>query len=173
MLLSRPRTPLLWAGDSCQDSQCGVATSFCVAGGYWVACLFGGGAGSGTMLSSLAHHPPFRPWALSSLATNLYTVSRASCIWQNENGSCEAGPYSKCWWNFISPMANGSFPNPLNWWRIRFGCTALDQCYRNKENWFANWRVGWPRAWSAAGEILLQLILYIHAGSTSPPPTPH
>ncbi len=24
----------------------------------------------------------------------------------------------------------GSFPNPLNWWRIRFGCTALDQCYR-------------------------------------------
>jgi hypothetical protein len=27
----------------------------------------------------------------------LYTVSRASCIWQNENGSCEAGPNSKCW----------------------------------------------------------------------------
>ncbi len=25
------------------------------------------------------------------------TVSRASCIWQNENGSCEAGPNSKCW----------------------------------------------------------------------------
>ena len=33
--------------------------------------------------------------------------------------------------------SNGSFPNPLNWWRIRFGCTALDQCYWNKENWFA------------------------------------
>ncbi len=32
--------------------------------------------------------------------------------------------------------SNGSFPNPLNWWRIRFGCTALDQCYWNKENWF-------------------------------------
>ncbi len=26
-----------------------------------------------------------------------YTVSRASCIWQNKNGSCEAGPNSKCW----------------------------------------------------------------------------
>ncbi len=26
-----------------------------------------------------------------------YTVSRANCIWQNENGSCEAGPNSKCW----------------------------------------------------------------------------
>jgi hypothetical protein len=26
-----------------------------------------------------------------------YTVSRASCIWQNENGSYEAGPNSKCW----------------------------------------------------------------------------
>jgi hypothetical protein len=25
------------------------------------------------------------------------TVSRASCIWQNENGSCEAGPNSRCW----------------------------------------------------------------------------
>jgi hypothetical protein len=23
---------------------------------------------------------------------------------------------------------------------IRFGCTALDQCYWNKENWFANWK---------------------------------
>jgi len=33
--------------------------------------------------------------------------------------------------------SNGSFPNLLNWWRIRFGCTALDQCYWNKENWFA------------------------------------
>ncbi len=33
--------------------------------------------------------------------------------------------------------SNGSFLNPLNWWRIRFGCTALDQCYWNKENWFA------------------------------------
>jgi hypothetical protein len=59
--------------------------------------------------------------------------------------------------------SNGSFLNPLNWWRIRFGCTALDQCYWNKENWFANWCVGWPRAWSAAGEILLQLILYVNA----------
>ncbi len=29
------------------------------------------------------------------------------------------------------------FPNPLNWWRIRFGCTSLGQCYWNKENWFA------------------------------------
>jgi hypothetical protein len=36
--------------------------------------------------------------------------------------------------------SNGSFPNPLNWWWIRFGCTALDQCYWNKENWFANWK---------------------------------
>ncbi len=36
--------------------------------------------------------------------------------------------------------SNGSFPNPLNWWRIRFGCTALDQCYWNKGNWFANWK---------------------------------
>jgi hypothetical protein len=26
-----------------------------------------------------------------------YTVSRANCIWQNENGSCEAGPDSKYW----------------------------------------------------------------------------
>jgi hypothetical protein len=25
-----------------------------------------------------------------------YTVLRASCIWQNENGFCEAGPNSKC-----------------------------------------------------------------------------
>ncbi len=32
---------------------------------------------------------------------------------------------------------NGSFPNPLNWWRIRYGCAALDQCYWNKENWYA------------------------------------
>ncbi len=32
--------------------------------------------------------------------------------------------------------SNGSFPNPLKRWRIRFGCTALDQCYWNKENWF-------------------------------------
>ncbi len=38
--------------------------------------------------------------------------------------------------------SNGSFPNPLDWWRIRFGCTALDQCYWNKEKWFANWCVG-------------------------------
>ncbi len=59
--------------------------------------------------------------------------------------------------------SNGSFLNPLDWQRIRFGCTALDQCYWNKENWFANWCVGWPRAWSAAGEILLQLILYVNA----------
>jgi hypothetical protein len=36
--------------------------------------------------------------------------------------------------------SNRSFPNPLNWWWIRFGCTALDQCYWNKENWFANWK---------------------------------
>ncbi len=36
--------------------------------------------------------------------------------------------------------SNGSFPNPLNWWWIRFGCTALDQCYWNKENWFAKWK---------------------------------
>ncbi len=36
--------------------------------------------------------------------------------------------------------SNGSFPNLLNWWRIRIGCTALDQCYWNKENWFANWK---------------------------------
>ncbi len=35
---------------------------------------------------------------------------------------------------------NSSFPNLLNWWRIRFCCTALDQCYWNKENWFANWK---------------------------------
>jgi hypothetical protein len=66
--------------------------------------------------------------------------------------------------------SSGSFLNPLDWWRIRFGCTALDQCYWKKENWFANWCVGWPRAWYAAGEILLQLILYVNAGSTSPPP---
>ncbi len=36
--------------------------------------------------------------------------------------------------------SNGSFPNLLNWWRIRFCCTALDQCYWNIENWFANWK---------------------------------
>ncbi len=36
--------------------------------------------------------------------------------------------------------SNGSFPNLMNWWRIRFGCTALDKCYWNKENWFANWK---------------------------------
>ncbi len=30
-------------------------------------------------------------------STAPYTVLRASCIWQNENGSCEAGPNSKCW----------------------------------------------------------------------------
>ncbi len=36
--------------------------------------------------------------------------------------------------------SNGSFPNPLNWWWIRFGCTALDQCYWNTENWSANWK---------------------------------
>ncbi len=39
-----------------------------------------------------------------------------------------------------SYRSNGSFPNLLNWWRIRFGCSALDQCYWNKENWFANWK---------------------------------
>ncbi len=60
--------------------------------------------------------------------------------------------------------SNGSFPNPLNCWRIRFGCTALDQCYWNKENLFANW------AWSAAGEILFQLILYVLAWLDLPPP---
>ncbi len=37
-------------------------------------------------------------------------------------------------------LSNGSFPNPLNWWWIRFCCTALYQCYWNKENWFANWK---------------------------------
>ncbi len=31
---------------------------------------------------------------------------------------------------------NGSFSNPLNWWQIRFGCTALDQWNWNKEKWF-------------------------------------
>jgi hypothetical protein len=36
--------------------------------------------------------------------------------------------------------SNGSFPNLLNWWRIRVCCTALDQCYWYKENWFANWK---------------------------------
>jgi hypothetical protein len=65
------------------------------------------------------------------------TVSRASCIWQNENGSCE-GPKLKMLVKFH--RSNGSFPNTLNWWRIRFGCTALDECYWNKENWFANWK---------------------------------
>ncbi len=65
--------------------------------------------------------------------------------------------------------SSGSFPTPLDWWRIRFGCTELDQCYWNKEKWFANWRVGWPRSWSAAGEILLQLILYLHARLGLPP----
>jgi hypothetical protein len=34
----------------------------------------------------------------------MYTVSRASCIWQIENGSCEAGPNSKFWWSFIAWM---------------------------------------------------------------------
>ncbi len=48
-----------------------------------------------------------------------------------------SGPKLKMLVKFHSP--NGSFPNPLNWWRIRFGCTTLDQCYWNKENWFANW----------------------------------
>ncbi len=37
-------------------------------------------------------------------------------------------------------LSNGSFPNLLNWWRIRIGCTASDQCYWNKENWFVNWK---------------------------------
>ena len=37
-------------------------------------------------------------------------------------------------------LYNGSFPNLLNWWQIRIGCTALDQCYWNKENWFAIWK---------------------------------
>ncbi len=32
------------------------------------------------------------------------TVSRAICIWKNENGSCEAGPNSKYWWSFIAGM---------------------------------------------------------------------
>ncbi len=36
--------------------------------------------------------------------------------------------------------SNGSFPNPLNWWWIRYGWTALDKCYWNKENWFAIWK---------------------------------
>ncbi len=70
-------------------------------------------------------------------------------------------------------LYNGSFPNLLNWWRIRFGCTALDHCYWIEENWFANRRVGWPRAWYAAGEILLQLILYVHAHLDPPPPPPN
>ncbi len=76
-----------------------------------------------------------QPWLISRM---LYTVSRASCIWQNENGSCEAGPKTQNAVKFH--RSNGSFPNPLNWWWIRFGCTALDQCYWNKENWFANWK---------------------------------
>ncbi len=33
----------------------------------------------------------------TQLRATSHTVSRASCIWQNENGSCEAGPNSKCW----------------------------------------------------------------------------
>ncbi len=36
--------------------------------------------------------------------------------------------------------SSGSFSNPLNWWRIRFGCTALDQWYWNKEKLFACWK---------------------------------
>jgi hypothetical protein len=37
---------------------------------------------------------------------NFFTVSRASCIWQNENGFCEAGPNSKYWFHRL----NGPFP---------------------------------------------------------------
>ena len=32
------------------------------------------------------------------------TVLRASCIWQNENGSCEEGPNSKYWGGFPARM---------------------------------------------------------------------
>jgi hypothetical protein len=43
-----------------------------------------------TMAASLAHP--------SSIGKAMqYTVSRANCIWQNENGSWEEGPNSKCW----------------------------------------------------------------------------
>jgi hypothetical protein len=55
------------------------------------------------LLSDLSLQPP---------GLNTYTVSRASCIWQNENGSCEAGPNSKMLVKFH--RSNGSFPNPLN-----------------------------------------------------------
>jgi hypothetical protein len=75
--------------------------------------------------------------------TSSYTVSRASCIWQNENGSYEAGPNSKCWWSLISKM--GLFPI----------CWTDD---------------GKGLAWSAAGEILLQLILYVLVRAQPPPP---
>jgi hypothetical protein len=41
---------------------------------------------------------------LESRDVSYYTVSRASCIWQNENGSCEEGPNSKYWVSFIAQM---------------------------------------------------------------------
>jgi hypothetical protein len=37
-----------------------------------------------------------------------HTVSRESCIWQNENGSCEAGPKLKLLVKFY--RSNGPFP---------------------------------------------------------------
>ncbi len=60
--------------------------------------------------------------------------------------------------------SNGSFPNPLNWWWIRFVCTALDQCYWNKENWFGQ-----------EPDLLLAKYFYnwyftFMPGSTPPPP---
>jgi hypothetical protein len=33
-----------------------------------------------------------------------HTVLRVSCIWQNENGSCEEGPNSKYWGGFPARM---------------------------------------------------------------------
>jgi hypothetical protein len=59
--------------------------------------------------------------------------------------------------------SNSSFPNPLNWWWIRFGCTALDQCYWNKGGFAEK---------STPDLTLLQLnikgiVLCIHGDSTA------
>ena len=69
-------------------------------------------------------------WSLHCIKSKLYLAKWKWIL--------RSGPKLKMLVKFH--RSNGSFPNPLNWWRIRFGCTALDQCYWNKENWFANWK---------------------------------
>ncbi len=76
-----------------------------------------------------------------------------------------SGPKLKMLVKFHLP--NGSFPSPLNWWQIRFGCTALDQCYWNGENWFG------PEPDLLLAKYFYNWYFTFMPGSTCPPPPPN